>query len=285
MQQLRRTLKGVHRGDPAAVHDARIATRRLSELVPLSGLDPDQGRRLLRRLRKLRRRLSRLRDVDAEILLLDKLMRVDRVSTSYVHLVREAIRVHAGDRSRRRDARHAAGRLKRVLVELDAIPQETGSSGATRARERAFERAARARVVRRAGRVRREVRDSGALYEPDRLHRARIAVKKLRYSLEVVQAIQPGFAADLRQLKRLQGTLGRLHDAQMVLDRVRGVQDRVHSGSPTSEHDAARLRSFLETRCRTLHGKFMRDRDALVALCGRLAASSAAARAERRRAG
>lgn len=280
-RQLQRTLEGVRSGDAAAVHAARIATRRLAELVPVAGVPRDEARPILRRLRKLRRRLSHLRDSDSELLLLDKLLRVGGVSSSYVRRVRDAIRVHDGERSRRRDAKEAAARLKRMLARLGGLVGEVNAGGP--ARERSFRWATRARVVRRAVQVRRDVKESGALYEPERLHRARVSVKKLRYAVEVANALEADFAADLRMLKRIQGTLGRLNDAEMVLDRVRAVQEQLDADGTASGTDAKRLRAFLETRCRRLHGRFMRERDALTTMCGRLAAPGAVPRAEPRR--
>ena len=65
-----------------------------------------------------------------------------------------------------------------------------------------------------------------SLYLPERLHVVRIALKKLRYAREVgAEAVRRQHTkAELRSLKRSQDILGRLHDMQVLLDRVRQLQ-------------------------------------------------------------
>ena len=58
-------LPAVRDGDSTAIHDARVATRRMRELVPLvGGLMPSDTERLDRTLRKATRRLGRARDME-----------------------------------------------------------------------------------------------------------------------------------------------------------------------------------------------------------------------------
>src|SRR2546422_281093 len=72
---------------------------------------------------------------------------------------------------------------------------------------------------------------AGAMYLPDRLHAVRIAVKKLRYAFEVSAEITGRHAPlDLDHLRRTQALLGRLHDLQVLIDRVRQMQA---SATPT----------------------------------------------------
>lgn len=281
-RQLRRALAGVRRGDATAIHAARIATRRLSELVPLAGAAHRDVRRLQRHLRTLRRRLSHLRNLDSELLLIDKLAGLDGVAPAFLSRVRDEAGRHAGAGTRRRHARRAATRVTRVLGEIDHLIAVVGDGDS--ARLRAFRWASRARVVRRASRVRRETRDAGAIYEPERLHRVRIAVKKLRYAVEIAHALQGDLASELRRLKEVQGILGRMHDAQMLLDRVRAVQERldVHAAAGP---DGVTLCRHLEGRCRRLHARFMREREGLLALCTRIAAYPGVERVARRRTG
>ena len=80
-----------------------------------------------------------------------------------------------------------------------------------------------ARVAQRAARLRDGDREAGAVYLPERLHAVRIAVKKLRYAVELGGRRVAATAATptLRALKRGQELLGRMHDLQMLIDRVR----------------------------------------------------------------
>src|SRR5262245_33743733 len=66
-------LPGVHRGRVEAVHQARVASRRLRELVPLAGWDSGTAQALGRRLRKVTQDLGPVRELDVLALLLEEL--------------------------------------------------------------------------------------------------------------------------------------------------------------------------------------------------------------------
>jgi hypothetical protein len=62
---------------------------------------------------------------------------------------------------------------------------------------------------------------------PEPVHRMRIAVKYLRYTLEVFAPEFPGgFEAERRQVKKLQELLGDLHDHDVRIDLLRRRVDR-----------------------------------------------------------
>ena len=72
---LRQTLPGVLDGLDSSIHDARIATRRIREVLPLLG---DRKRRkhiadLYSRFKRLGKSLGRVRDVDVSVALLASL--------------------------------------------------------------------------------------------------------------------------------------------------------------------------------------------------------------------
>ena len=95
------------------------------------------------------------------------------------------------------------------------------------------------------------------MYNPESLHRVRIATKKLRYGLEI--AAEGGFpiAAPLvRQLKKVQDTLGRLHDLQVLLTHVAAVQ-AMPLGRELPEGSLDVLARALEDECRHLHGRYI----------------------------
>ena len=71
------------------------------------------------------------------------------------------------------------------------------------------------------------------MYLPERLHDVRIAVKKLRYAVELgADASGARREPDLRALKRGQEMLGRMHDLQMLIDRVRRRAGVAHAAQP-----------------------------------------------------
>ena len=126
------------------------------------------------------------------------------------------------------------------------------------------------------------------LYLPDRLHAVRIAVKKLRYALELsAEASRERSSADLRVLKRSQELLGRMHDVQMLIDQVRQTQASLAPPSVTVWRDLDTLVASLEDDCRRLHARYMRQRDELSAVAERRGEQPqpSTTRAQARRAG
>src|SRR5205814_1476829 len=113
--------------------------------------------------------------------------------------------------------------LEKIAKDLD----NPENPSAARAREdaRSSRLAIEARIVHRAGALKTAIDDAGAVYLPGRLHTVRIALKKLRYGVELsaeIAATKPGPA--LRTLKQAQDSLGQLHDVQVLIDRVRQLQ-------------------------------------------------------------
>src|SRR6476661_5046661 len=68
-----RVLAAVEQGDVRALHRARVASRRLRELLPMLQLQPSRARKLSRRLRKVTMRLGAVRELDVLLLLIDEL--------------------------------------------------------------------------------------------------------------------------------------------------------------------------------------------------------------------
>src|SRR5258706_6577413 len=68
-----RMLKGTEEGDVRALHRARVASRRLRELMPMLQLGHGVSRKLARRLRSVTARLGAVRELDALLLSIDEL--------------------------------------------------------------------------------------------------------------------------------------------------------------------------------------------------------------------
>jgi CHAD domain-containing protein len=99
----------------------------------------------------------------------------------------------------------------------------------------------------------------------------RIAVKKLRYALELaVEAANMRSTPDLRQLRRVQNVLGRLHDLQVLIDRTRDVQASLTPPDITAWRQLDGLVVALDEDCRRLHGRYMNYRGTLEGMCSRL---------------
>lgn len=195
---------------PAAVHRLRVAIRRLLAGLDLTrGLPAARSRRTARRaLRNLLRALGPARDAAVSRKLAATLHpRPAGVSGLETQLRRRAVRLAAAlaqtlGHSRphravaryvkklRRAIRHRAGRLAEVSVVIAAD---------TRSRRRLAHRWPRSTAEDRA------------------FHRARIAVKRRRYLLELFAALgrTPG-PAELKRLHQLQRILGAWHDGAVL---------------------------------------------------------------------
>src|SRR3954463_6455031 len=73
VDQFTRVLDAVEQGDVRALHQARVASRRLREIIPMLQLDHSTTRKLGRRLRKVTARLGSVRELDVLLLLIDEL--------------------------------------------------------------------------------------------------------------------------------------------------------------------------------------------------------------------
>jgi hypothetical protein len=132
----------------------------------------------------------------------------------------------------------------------------------------AWRRVLGARTVRRAARLREAIDQAGSLYVPERLHAVRIATKKLRYVLEVAEEAGIQRVSGLIQaLKDNQGTLGRLHDLQSLLEHARSVHASIETKRSRADLDG--LVQSLERRCRRLHAEFVMRHEDLLRVCDR----------------
>jgi CHAD domain-containing protein len=273
LDPFRRAIAGVRAWDVEAVHQSRVGSRRLRELIPLLELDPDTQRRVGRQLRQVTRRLGKLREVDVLAVIVDELRRsegatdaIDRIADS----IADETRRTRHWLTRRLPARDLE-RLSRTLAEAEKeLAARGGRSGLRASRgPQIWLSALDARVARRASRLRSAIDRAGTMYSSDALHGVRIAVKKLRYSLEVAhEARGDDDPVTIAFLKDAQNVLGRLHDLETFVGRVRQLQTGVESELLA---DLATLERRVEIECRELHSRFVRDRTRLVALADVLA--------------
>ena len=290
VDQFTRVLDAVEKGDVRALHLARVASRRMRELVPMLPLERSVSRKISRRLRKITARLGTVRELDVLLIQIDELHVSGRSGSG--GLGRVGVRVSkARDEARKRlseelptsDMARLARKLERLGDEL--AEKERASSKAS---ARNWRWAIEARVAKRAARLGAAMSTAGALYLADRLHAVRIAVKRLRYAVELsAEAAGTRGGAEIRLLKRGQDVLGRMHDVQMLIDQVRQTQASLAPPNVTVWRELDKLVASLEDDCRRLHARYMRMRDALAALTERRGeqALASADRAQSQRAG
>ena len=272
VDQFNRVLHAVESGDVRALHQARVASRRMRELIPMLQLDRHTARKLGRRLRKVTTRLGNVRELDVLLILIDGLHVSGRPGAR--GLGRVGVRVAKGrDEARKKlFARLPVNEMTRLARKLDKIVDELRDAehASSKAAVRSWRWAIDARVAGRASRLSTAMTEAGALYLPERLHGVRIAVKKLRYAVELsAEAAGERSAADLRVLKRGQDLLGRMHDVQILIGEVRQTQASLAPPSVAVWRDLDTLVGTLEDDCRRMHARYMRMRDALGDVAGR----------------
>lgn len=246
--------------DDEALHDFRVALRRLRTLLRLFDRHPDPSLavRCDRALRWLTRRSGQRRDLDVALRDLALLTSRGELSEAAAALQREPLR-RERDRAQRRllvvlrgaRCRQAIEATDRLLMQheaaLTALPLDIEEA---------------ARRARRDGTI-------------PRLHEARKAGKQLRYLLEALPALGPGrvrrreIQRAITQLKVLQEELGAICDlgVQAALCENLGVTKKLVSGELTTQlaQLGARLRARADGSARTAAAGLTRTKVALLA--------------------
>ena len=237
-------------GDARAVHRARVASRRAREALAM--VEAAGAHHAATRARRLARRLTRalgpVREMDVALAELGVVARVHRWPTDAEAALRRWLQDRRAERRRAMRRRLAAIGRRAVRARF--------ASAASDLDERALADVARRQLLRRADRVRRHALECGTLYAPDRLHALRIAVKKLRYAIEIASPLAGETAGPaLRALRAAQRRLGRLHDAQVLMQAIQALT--LETAPAASQDWAARL-DDLERDCREEHARIVR---------------------------
>jgi CHAD domain-containing protein len=261
-------LPGARAGDVNAIHQARVATRRLREALPLVARGR-AARTVRRAVRRLNRALGPVRELDVALLTLNELTGTRDVPRAGVVALQQAVRQ---ERSRmhldmrrmvdRSDLEKMGRKLVRAAKRHDALGPKA------RAADSKQLGAARERAGRRAERLAASIENAAAIYLPDRLHEVRIAVKKLRYAMEIVRELSGSRAmVRIMTLKRAQDLLGRIHDLEVLIARTRAIQGSPNAPTLRVSADMDLLVRRLETECRRLHGRYITMRASLLSIC------------------
>jgi len=272
-----RSARHMHEGTVEAVHQTRVASRRLREVIPLVGLDPETSSKLSQRLSKITRRLGQVRELDVLMLTIDELIRDDRYSSralmdvgADVARARAAAREQLATKLSRRKMDKLVKRLRRAakLVESN---DDRSRQRRVHGPKRAWLSVLEARVALRANAVRSTIDIASTSYVPQRLHDVRIALKKLRYAAELLaEARHQRTTPDIDALRSGQDLLGHLHDLEILLARATCLQASGPALDFAGSHHLASLISALEEDCRRLHAHYMQERERLLAIASRM---------------
>lgn len=256
-----RHLPGVRDGDSDAIHDARVATRRIRELLPLlsTHFTPSEAEHLEDVVQRATSRLGRARDVDVVLELLTS------VETALPDAAAEVAATRVGWlRLRDKRVKRAIKALERLEI-ADTLQQAsaavgTGAPALISLRRHAsaamrWEDVLAAQLRERAGALHAALDRAGGVLFTNRLHGARIAMKKLRYAVEISIATgHRDLDAVLRPLRKSQELLGRLHDLDVLAAALR-------------TEGAMRLIPFVDYQRHRVHQRYLSRRAAVIDAC------------------
>ena len=247
-------LPGAIEGEVEPVHQCRVATRRLRELLPLCERELSAGiaSRARRRLRRVGGAMGPVREVDVALELVDELAQQQVVRDEAEERLRQHLR---DEREERRE--QMLDRLRAInTLKLERDLADVARLLGMRQQTDLWAQALASRMESRAVTLLETVEAAGPLYIADRVHAVRIAAKRLRYVLEL--AGDTGEARTkraVRDARSVQETLGRLHDLDVLAALM---QDLIAAaaGQPWGEPLKA-VHLHLERECRSLHGRYV----------------------------
>ncbi len=231
----------------------------------------DIVRRARRQVRRITRALGPVRELDVALGHLDEMGPKAAVPARTLAHVRRAL--DAERQRRRRDMLEAM--TPAVLERLKATLAFEPPARMVLPASDVDVRRARGRCARRARELGAAIRRAGTIYESERLHAVRVAAKKLRYALEIERDLERSRAsARVAYLKRLQDTLGEIHDYEILLEHIRSVQADLAGADGDAARGLEPLVRALEDACREGHAVFLHERSGLLELCRQIAAAA-----------
>ncbi|MEP6802399.1 MAG: CHAD domain-containing protein [Acidobacteriota bacterium] len=229
-RSLERAGKELRLNSPEAIHDLRVALRRVAATATALGRD-----KLAKRSRRIVRSLSDLRQIEVDRTLLARVREIgwvpDDVATAvdarWDALLREGARAAA-----RRVPEQELERLRRKLSRLSRKKHRDVLPLLEQARDRAE----------------KNLFPLPEASSDRALHRYRLAVKEARYVTEdLALAGRPGLEGEIEDKKTIQDTLGRWNDVRLFRRHVLAMRkDAERRGSVTFVRELDRLAAALE---------------------------------------
>jgi CHAD domain-containing protein len=250
-------------GDRDAIHDVRVASRRLRAALPIAGeAIRTDVRALVRDVRRVTRALAGLREADVVLGLVQEWSKAD-AGWSPLALTRLETRCDELRAREHRATREALAKVDPNLLLADCREVAAGLSHDTDPSALAVALAGETR--RRTRALNDAIAETGIVYAVEPLHRVRLGAKKLRYTLEVgSKALAGAGPSARRQLRQLQTRLGDLHDLQILQQHVKAAAVEAVN-EPTLSADLVAMDRAIEVRCRRAHAAIVRTRPRLEA--------------------
>ncbi len=250
----------LEKNDPEAVHDLRVATRRLRAALELGAevSGRKKAERLRKELRRLGRALGELREADVNAAMLRELT---IPPTASLETAREALLAAAIAEARRLRRRVQRSLKKadapRLVQDIRSYAKSLRGSRPDAAPAAAF---GREQIERRRVPVLSACAQSRRSPTPQNLHLLRIAAKKFRYAVDLLSlAFEPRQRSRIRaRLKSFQDLLGRYHDCVVLQSEIRRRRSRMRADG------LARLDRELGALQRCVTAQEVRAREAVV---------------------
>jgi len=235
VRRLARELRGVH--DPTDlehVHQARVASRRLRVALRMFGdcFPAGKVKKWRQSLGHLLKALGPARDCDVQTEFVRGFLETVEDPRHRPGIARLLLRLQQQRQTLQDGVVKAADRCKdkrvvdRVLRATKALASQAREQAAGLRGHHACHLAMR-RIVRRVEEIRAF---EDCLADPDareRHHAMRIAVKRLRYTMETcVAAYSRDLQESVRAVKRLQALLGNLHDCDVWIEQLQAFLDQ-----------------------------------------------------------
>ena len=206
------------RGDAEAIHDARVWSRRLQQILRVLFPKPvsKKTRKLTRRLRRVRRALGDCRNLDVVVELVRE--KIAMASNPVVRDAWDRLKVHLQEKRIRelnRAREDLAGydivdfvnRAQALLCSVESSKEAQKTLGES--------------INQAFADWEEAVDNARENQEPNQLHALRIAGKRLRYRIELLAECGESSAKSrIQALKTLQDQLGQWHDRQILLQFV-----------------------------------------------------------------
>lgn len=220
--------------DDAALHDFRVALRRLRSTLKVYRPVVKQGpapRKLRRRLKRLARATGAARDAEVGLMWL----RENRKGMNDAE--RAVCNQLIQDWTARRDAAYKEVRrtLKKKFRGLDARLNKTLRATGSASAGPALAQSAGKLLSPRVGTLAKKLDGIACVFDTQPIHAARIEAKRLRYLLEPLQAELPNGAVLVKSLKRFQTDVGELCDRQVLSEELIAVTGRYETKGMTGE--------------------------------------------------
>jgi CHAD domain-containing protein len=210
--------------DPEGVHDMRVASRRLRSA--LRDFSPYIRERLLntcaKQIKEIAQCLGRVRDLDVSIATLEKL--ASRCPADVLPGIERLIQERIRRREPERDLLErilAKGKFEQLVSEFHEASRRATRPKVSKNKdvtEPSFRATSREIIAKRVDELERI---GSTVFEPfrqKRLHRMRIAAKRVRYSIQLFAQCLPDTVNVVAEtVARLQGSLGDLHDADVFI--------------------------------------------------------------------